>query len=125
MPRIISTVDYRDSRSIKGPEQPRETRGPLVGRYVYGSNNEFAGKIILVQKSVKAWCTANRVDYNALVAQLESDGVLSRKSARINLTRGTHLPTNQQLCLVVDASKLDAELSLVPSAVDAQAANDV
>lgn len=126
MPRIISTVEYRDARSIKGPEQPRDTRGALAGRYVYGDKGEFAGQIIFIQKAVRAWCTANRIDYNALIAQLEADGVLSRKSHRINITRGTHLPTNQQMCLVVDASKLDAELSLVQvNSVDKLAAGAV
>jgi len=116
--RILVTSEFRDKRHKNGPETPRNrVFGDIVGRYVLGtpSSKEFAGHIILNQKEVKDWCMKNRVDYNAMIGQLESDGALIKKSDRITITRGTDIPVVQARCIVVDANKIDREaISLVP-----------
>ena len=116
--RILVTSEFRDKRHKNGPETPRNrVYGDIVGRYVLGtpSSKEFAGHIILNQKEIRDWCMKQRVDYNGMLAQLESDGALIKKSDRITITRGTDIPVVQARCIVVDANKLDKDaISLVP-----------
>jgi hypothetical protein len=116
--RILVTTEFRDKRHKNGPETPRNrVFGDIVGRYILGSpaSKEFAGHIILNQKEIRDWCMKNRVDYNAMIAQLEQDGALVKKSDRITITRGTDIPVVQARCIVVDANKLDKDaISLVP-----------
>ena len=116
--RILVTSEFRDKRHKSGPETPRNrVYGDIVGRYVLGtpSSREFAGHIILNQKEIRDWCMKHRVDYSGMIAQLEADGALVKKSDRITITRGTDIPVVQARCIVVDANKLDKDaISLVP-----------
>ena len=116
--RIIVTHEFRDARHKNGPETPRNRiTGSVAGRYVLGSpgSRDCAGHIMLNQKEVRDWCMKNRVDFNAMVDQLERDGALVKRMDKITLTRGTDVPTVQARCLVVNALKLDKEALTVVS----------
>jgi hypothetical protein len=67
---------------------------------------------------VRDWCMRNRIDYNAMVGQLERDGAVIKRVDKVTLTRGTDFPTVQARCIVVNSYKLDKEaLTLVSSSV--------
>ena len=118
-PRILVTDTYRDKRSKRGPESPRNrVNGAIAGRYVLGRPDEpeHAGHIMLNQRDVRDWCTKNRVDYEALLNQLSADGALVNRSEKLTLTRGTDVPSIQARCIVVDAYKIDKDhLTIVPN----------
>lgn len=116
--RIIVTHEFRDARHKSGPETPRSRiTGAVAGRYVLGSPNsrDCAGHIMLNQKEVRDWCMKNRVDFNAMLDQLERDGALVKRMDKVTLTRGTDVPTVQARCIVVNALKLDREALTVVS----------
>ena len=133
-PRIIVTQEYRDKRDGRGAESPRNRiSGEVAGRYVLGSQNhkDHAGHLMLIQKDVREWCMANRVDYSAMMAQVEKAGALLKKSEKLLVTRGTDYAPIQQRCIVVDMSRMDKEAvgpTLVANEgvlVDATANSDV
>lgn len=116
--RIIVTHEFRDARHKSGPETPRSRiQGTVAGRYVLGSptSRDCAGHIMLNQKEARDWCMKNRVDFNAMVDQLERDGALVKRVDKVTLTRGTDVPTVQARCIVVNAFKLDKEALTVVS----------
>lgn len=116
--RIIVTHEFRDARHKNGPETPRNRIiGAVAGRYVLGSPSarDCAGHIMLNQKEVRDWCMKNRVDFNAMVDQLERDGALVKRMDKVTLTRGTDVPTVQARCLVVNAYRLDKDALTVVS----------
>lgn len=111
MPGIVVTSEYRDSRHVSGVETPRnQIKGQIVGRYVLGTRSatEFAGRMFLCQKAVRAWCLKNRTDFSTIVGHLQEAGALIDDDERVTLTRGTDLPRVQQRCLHVDMTKLEA-----------------
>lgn len=118
-PRILVTAGFRSKTDSRGVETPRNrTHGELAGRYVLGSTNDrtHAGWLMLVQKEVRDWCMANRLDYEALLDRLERDGALIKRQDRVTITRGTDYPTIQARVLVVDATRLDRDgVALVPT----------
>ena len=122
--RIIVTTELRDGRGSKGTvlESPRRpVNGVVAGRYVLGSTTErkHAGWLYVCIKEAKAWCTSNRVDFNAIMQELEAKGALLKKREKIALTRGTDMPVVQAWAFLVDTKKLDANnLTLVSSGSD-------
>lgn len=120
--RILVTQELRSRANGKnGPETPRNrVVGEVAGRMVLGSTNckDNAGHLFISQKEARDWCLANRVDYNAMIAQLEEKRALVKKQEKLVLTRGTDIAFSGQVrCFVVDCAKLDSNsLTLVSSA---------
>ena len=116
-PRILTTVEFRDKRHKDGPETPRNrVHGSIAGRFVMGSpsRREHAGQIMINQKDARDWCMKNRVDYNAMLDQLERDGCLVKRQEKLTLTRGTDIAIVQARCFIVDSNKIDKDaLTLV------------
>jgi hypothetical protein len=132
-PRIIVTTEFRDKRDGRGPESPRtRVMGDVAGRYVLGTQSykEMAGHLMLSQKEVREWCMKNRIDYHAMMANLQKEGALLKQGEKITLTRGTDVPMVQQRCIIIDMLKLDKDavapvLHAVPDHVDDMAVGDV
>jgi hypothetical protein len=132
-PRIIVTTEFRDKRDGRGPESPRtRVMGDVAGRYVLGtqSHKEMTGHLMLSQKEVREWCMKNRIDYHAMMANLQKEGALLKQGEKITLTRGTDVPMVQQRCIIIDTQKLDKDaalpsLTLVADEIDDMAVGDV
>jgi hypothetical protein len=132
-PRIITTTEFRDKRDGRGPESPRtRVMGDVAGRYVLGTHThkEMAGHLMLSQKEVRDWCMKNRIDFHAMLANLQKEGALLKQGEKITLTRGTDVPMVQQRCLIIDTLKLDKDsvapvLHVVSDHVDDMAVGDV
>lgn len=119
--RIIVTHEYRDARHKNGPETPRNrVQGTVAGRYVLGTPTarDHAGWIILNQTEIRRWCMDNRVDYGAVLDQLERSGALIKRNDKFTLTRGTDIPTVQARCIVVNALRLDRDQLTLVSTTD-------
>lgn len=116
--RIIVTTELRDGRSKAIiPETPRRPiTGKVAGRYVLGSPNDrkHTGHLYICLKEAKAWCMANRVDFNAILKELDMKGALLKKREKIALTRGTDMTPVQSWSFLVDTKQLEANnLTLV------------
>lgn len=112
--RIIVTTEYRDARSASGPESPRRPiTGEVAGRYIVPtphSRDPYKGRLFLVLKDVKDWCTRNRVDLLTLTCYLKSCGALVAENEKVRLTRGTDMSGVQQRCLIIDTLKLESAM---------------
>lgn len=132
-PRIIVTTEFRDKRDGRGPESPRtRIMGDVAGRYVLGTqtHKEMTGHLMLSQKEVREWCMKNRIDFHAMMTNLQKEGALLKQGEKITLTRGTDVPMVQQRCIIIDTQKLDKDavlpgLTLVSDDVDDMAVGDV
>jgi hypothetical protein len=132
-PRIIVTSEFRDKRDGRGPESPRNRiLGDVAGRYVVGtqSHKEMTGHLMLSQKEVRDWCMKNRIDFQAMMGNLQKEGALIKQGEKITLTRGTDVPMVQQRCIIIDTTKLDKDavapaLHVVPDHVDDMAVGEV
>ena len=116
--RIIVTTELRDGRSKTiVPETPRRPiTGNVAGRYVLGSVNDrkHTGYLYICLKEAKAWCMSNRIDFNAVLRELEMKGALLKKREKIALTRGTDMTPVQSWSFLVDTKQLEANnLTLV------------
>jgi hypothetical protein len=90
------------------------------------ASRDCAGHIMLNQKEVRDWCMKNRVDFNAMVDQLERDGALVKRVDKITLTRGTDVPTVQARCMVVNSLRLDKEaLTIVSNKASSSTGEDM
>lgn len=108
--RIIVTVEYRDSRSDKGPEIPRRVFGTVAGRYITGSptsKSALSGKLFISHKEAQDWCKDNRVDLKEIITYAESVGVLVPYKERFTIGRGTDIKTGNVPCICLDQAKLE------------------
>lgn len=125
-PRIITTSEFRDRRDGRGPETPRNRiLGDIAGRFVVGTpaHKEMSGHLMLSQKEVRDWCMKNRIDFHAMISNLQKEGALLKQGEKITLTRGTDVPIVQQRCIIIDTQKMDKDavlpaLTLVSDYVD-------
>ena len=114
--RILVTAEYRDGRHQAGPESARRNIvGTVCGRLVLGSkaDTRHAGRLWLLNKEVRDWCTKNRVDPSTLVKYLADKGALISEKERVNITRGTDSAPVQANCIEIDTTKLDLDIGPV------------
>lgn len=108
--RILVTVDYRDSRSEKGPETPPRINGAAAGRYITGSpmvKTPLAGKLFISRKEALDWCKNNRVDLKEILAYAHTAGVLVPYNEKFTIGRGTNIKTGNVACFCIDQAKLE------------------
>jgi hypothetical protein len=119
--RVVVTQEFRmRANGTKGAETPRNhIHGTVAGRMVLGSSADktHAGWLCVSQMDARQWCLANRVDFNAMINDLDQRGAMIKRSEKLVLTRGTDLGFSGQVrCFVVDFTKLSGNtLTLVSS----------
>lgn len=109
-PRILTTVEYRDSRDARGPERTARINQTIAGRYIYGATSgqkdPLSGRLYLVKKELKDWCMKHRVEMSAVLGYAKDNAVLLNETERFTLTRGTDYATANMRCVVLDMDRL-------------------
>lgn len=108
-PRIVSTVEYRETRDARGPERVNRVFAAVAGRYILGGSDKkekLAGKLYIVRKDMKDWCQKQRIDLVAVLDYAASQGMLLNDNEKFTLTRGTELPSINARCVCLDIAKM-------------------
>jgi hypothetical protein len=118
-PRVITTVEYRDARDGRGPEDIRYSSSHApVGRYITGNSNTkdnpLAGKLFLCRKEVLDWCDVQRVDFKNMMAYAHQAGFVVEWKEKFTIGRGTKVATGNTRCIVLDYEKMQSGSSSVP-----------
>ena len=118
-PRVITTVEYRDARDGRGPEDIRYSSSHApVGRYITGNSNTkdnpLAGKLFLCRKEVLDWCDLQRVDFKNMMSYAHQAGFVVEWKEKFTIGRGTKVATGNTRCIVLDYEKMQSGSSSVP-----------
>ena len=121
-PRVITTVEYRDARDGRGPEDVRYSSSHApVGRYITGNSNTkdsaLSGKLFLCRKDVLTWCDEHRVDFKNMMTFAHQSGVLVDWKDKFTIGRGTKIATGNTRCIVLDYEKMQSGSASVPKLV--------
>ena len=121
-PRVITTVEYRDARDGRGPEDVRyNSNNAPVGRYITGNSNTkdsaLSGKLFLCRKDVLTWCDEHRVDFKNMMSFAHQSGVLVDWKDKFTIGRGTKIATGNTRCIVLDYEKMQSSSDSVPKLV--------
>lgn len=109
-PRILVTNEFRDSRDSRGPENVGNIQIP-AGRYIRPHptvKSEIAGRLYLVKKEIRDWCTKNRMNEVHIMEYIQRSGVLISSSVKITVGRGTTAATSNLRCVELDMVKLES-----------------